>query len=121
MDDGDILRPRAKVPEPEPDFELKSDEPNEDYQKTLELMPLSKPDTKRFWLSRRVTLPSHITRRKLEEFFDDVEEETVVVLSIMAKSFVAKIIERARSSCLGPIPVSEMLEASRPPRRLRGL
>ena len=123
MDDGDILRPRAKVPEPEPDFELKSDEhdePNKDYW-NVNLMSLSKSDTKRFWLSRRVTLPPHITRRKLEEFFDDVGEETVVVLSMMAKCFVAKIIERARSSCLGPIRASGILEASRPPRCLNGL
>jgi len=122
MDDGDILRPRAKPIIAEPEFELKPDEPKKDYYRTIDLMSLSKSDTKRFWLSRRVTLPSHITRRKLEEFFDDVEQETVVVLSMMAKCFVAKIIERARSSsCLGSISVSEILEAGRPPRRLRGI
>ena len=80
---------------------------------------LPKSEKQRFCLSRRAEVPSHVAREKLQQFFGDFDEDSVVVLSMMAKCFVAKTIERARSRRIersqttsDPISASELLDVS---------
>lgn len=123
MDDGDILRPRPpKVVES--DFELVSTpgDPklvlNQSCAGCTDLShvrSLPESEKRRFCLSRRAQLPSQVARDLLRSSFDDVNEDSVVVLSTMAKCFVVKTIQRVRAgqkardlSTSNPITVSEL-------------
>lgn len=126
MDDGDILRPRPPKSSPKssptPDVTdlIVSDVSDVSVSDTSGatvdfnyVRSMSKPEKERFCLSRRAQVPASFAREKLAEFFDDFDDESVAVLLMMAKCFVAKTIERAKIKKTEevPISVSELLEA----------
>lgn len=130
MDDGDILRTRDEpignelgLTHQEAVFEVKeTNESNvllEHCAGTIDMEyvnSLPNSEKKRFYLSRRIAIPPHVARKKLEQFFDDFDEEAVMVLSAMAKCYVAQTVEGVRSRQMSkgnttsnPISVSELL------------
>lgn len=131
MDDGDILRTRDKpignglrLTHKEVAYEVKQGDQTfvEHCAGTIDMEyvnSLSNLEKKRFYLSRRIGIPPHVARKKLEQFFDDFDEEAVMVLSAMAKCYVAQTLEGVRSRQIlkgkttsNPISVSELLDST---------
>lgn len=123
MDDGDILRTR--------DEPIETHEKYEEVKETLDVehcagtidmgyvMNLPNSEKRRFYLSRRIGIPPHVAKKKLEQFFDDVDDEAAMVLSAMAKCYVAQTLEGVRSKQMSkgkttsnPISVSELLDST---------
>ena len=83
------------------------------------VMNLPYSEKERFYLSRRIVIPQDVARKKLEQFFDHVDDEAVLVLSTMAKCYVAQTLEVVRSRQMSkgkttsnPISVSELLDST---------
>lgn len=103
MDDGDILRSvpssssvktdLSSVVPVDPTSSLVHQQWNFDLSYLNTLTP---SEVKRFLLWRRTSFPKEVVRAKLAEYVSGFSENDVVVLSTMAKCYLAKTIESVR-------------------------
>ena len=129
MDDGDILGLGSKPKEDASDvadlyraeFSVSNSGLVQHCGGTLDLNLLgSNYDKKRYFLATRTVVSDEVVREKIENATGyAATDDTVMILSILAKSFIANKIETVRkrqerqgSSSSSPISVSDLLGAN---------